>query len=291
MAMFLTLHHVYQDLSEDDVLNWLNKFRVEYTDDLMLNRLVLTRKLNEYGYMDDVDSSYIVDINFDHFYLSSDQTLREYVSDFRGDMDHTDLVKASIHLNYNVTVDGVGKQIFDTFVKKNKANRVFDNKKEEVENYFADKRLLPEDKSKLLDIISMFEDKTNDFIGKIERERMFYERASSGKPARVVKTAGDWAEAIIEYEGLIAWFKTIIIPQISTSIDYEKINEFCNKQNGNSCVEPCISRSNLIGQQSCVYDKEEILERECNDKSLDNCASPCKKKISVFGRGGKCVYK
>ena len=78
----------------------------------------MTEKLNEFGHIDQEESVYLEDNNFDHFYTSLEQTLREYVGDFGSESDHINLVKKSIHHNRDIETNSAEMQIFDIFVKK-----------------------------------------------------------------------------------------------------------------------------------------------------------------------------
>jgi len=301
----LTLNFVYYNLNNAAILDWLSEYDIVSEDDNLSNRLALTRILSEFGYINREEVDYVNDVNFDSFYLKTDEVLREYIGYFESDLDHIDLVKASIDLSYvssnddssnddslgDDTTDSVGKAIFDIFVKKDKSNRIFENKKDEVAQLYEDKRLLLKDKYSLLRNIYQFEDVANKFIKRVDEERKFVEKSASGKPPRDIKTPQDWAEAIIEYKGLIEWFKNTIIPQISLSIDAENINEYCTAQNSRSCDEPCVTKSNLFGKKSCIYNREELLEKDCGRDTFENCKSPCSKKPFLIGKGGKCVYK
>ena len=156
-------------------------------------------------------------------------------------------------MSYNKTIfggstcipnDKFGFETFEIFVKKYKADNIF----ERAKSVIAGLQLLSTSKKKLQDIIDIYSDMYNKFVQKVANERLYTPKASSGaKPIKIV-TAQDWAEATIELIDLVNKFNATFRSTMSGEIDLKKN---CEKLDIDKCEQPC-QKTGLF-KKTCTY--------------------------------------
>jgi hypothetical protein len=247
------------------IRNWLTQESIDLTDNDLLNRLNVTILINNQGLLSPSDEIYVADPDFIDLYLASDAALRNNFPDQDlSSSSHLDLVRKIIDqrripeecqsllsLNNDIT----GLRIFNIFVKKSQADNIYGRERDRILFFYNTKQLTLTDRDTLLAIVNDFEMIYNLFIQRVEKERIFYEKAGSGKPPRKIITPEDWAEAIIELQDTSMKFKQVIDDNIRLYVNPERLKAYCEKT------------------------------------SFDRCEYPCTKQPNVFLRGGSCLYK
>jgi hypothetical protein len=273
-------------VGKEEVYKWMDLHNYDTYDSEIYSKWVIIKSLNDEGVLTKEDEYYVKHELFDGLYFTDDVYLDNYVRK-NSEMTHTDQVKTIIDLS----VDSTGKSIFDTFLKKYRSDDVLGRKRKEVSKIYEDKRMIPQDFTKILGNIDLIEGIIEGFIGKVNTERKFVERSGSGKGDRKIRTSEDWTEAIIEFYSLPQYFGASIDGMIKEVIDTGKIKTYCDSLSYDDCTSPCF-RNNGIIKKSCTYDFEKLMKEECNGKEFEDCSSPCNRKIKNRLTGNiSCVYE
>lgn len=289
--MSYTLEDIYFS-SPAQLRKWLGR---KYTDGGLYDRLSATIVFYNQERTAPQDDFYIIDPQFNIYYLQSDaeldaqiqriNPLLHYVRSFElgsspiqmnidlgldlSNFNHLDRIRWLIDANQKLDqsrrercqslageyVDQTGQEIFDVFVKKYSANNIFGRARDRVKFLYQTKVLLTIDRDRLNGIIREFETLYDQFIDRVHAERQFYEKSGAGKGPREIITAQDWAEAIIELQDTANKFEQILNDQIQN------------------------------------YTKESHLETGCQKTSFSACSYPCSPVKNIIRAGGKCIYK
>jgi hypothetical protein len=150
--------------------------------------------------------------------------------------------------------DAVGKEIFDVFVKKYTADKVFERANTKILDMYNKQRLLTTiDRDYLLNIIEQFNEIYDKFVARVNKERRFVEKSGSGNAPRNIVTGSDWAEAIIELQDIINKFLQAFDANIKSRTDPKKLTEYCEKSDLATCAYPCKKKISKIGKDKCIY--------------------------------------
>lgn len=151
-------------------------------------------------------------------------------------------------------IDKVGKDIFDIFVQKYKTDDVFGRQRRNLQTLFSSRSLTKPDYDMLLINISEYQQRYDEFIEWVNKDRKFIEKSGSGNKPRKIKTSKDWAEAIIELQDTINKFEPIFKPIIDMKKDPKHIAEYCQGESYDKCPYPCDKESYFIfGKGKCTY--------------------------------------
>jgi hypothetical protein len=157
--------------------------------------------------------------------------------------------------NSQQMLDSYGKEIFDTFVNKYRANRVFDNEKNRLYIlYKQSKSLHTSDYTDLLGMINLYENMYNTFVNRVDTDRQFREKASTSAEMRDIITGKDWAEAVIELQDLVARFKNDIHENIKAKTNIDYVKSKCSNTGYDMCAYPCVKRPSKVKKDVCIYD-------------------------------------
>jgi hypothetical protein len=151
--------------------------------------------------------------------------------------------------------DELGKEIFDTFVKKYQKDMIFQRERNKIYEFYKNKKLLSDsDYIDLLANVDGFETSYNNFIKGVDNDREFKEKSSTSKIPRTINTGTDWAEAIIELQDNVNKFKLIIPDVIKSKTNIDYLTTLCDKQGYQKCAYPCTKRTSKL-KNTCSYKK------------------------------------
>lgn len=151
-------------------------------------------------------------------------------------------------------LDGYGKEVFDTFVKKVIADKAFERAEQKVFSLYKNSKLLSNSDYLFLNgIVNDFRDMFNKFINGVETKRKFTEKASQGAKPRNIVTGRDWAEAIIELQDTMNKFSYALDGNIKQRTDLNYLTQNCAKQTFKECKYPCTPKRSRIGKDTCIY--------------------------------------
>jgi hypothetical protein len=148
-----------------------------------------------------------------------------------------------------------GKSIFDTFVKKYRVQNLFESRRKEIKAEMQQNKLTYEN-YKYLDenVISLYEEMFNNFVTRVNEKNEFVEKSGFGNEPRLIKEGKDWAEAIIELQGLINNFQNDFQHNFRTRV-FSTPQILCKKMTLDKCLTSaeCTIKKNVFGKpKECV---------------------------------------
>lgn len=149
--------------------------------------------------------------------------------------------------------DKYGYGVFQTFEKKYKADRIFERAANKILDLYRSKFLTQKGLRQLSLIVELYSEQYTKFVNMIKTQRMFYEKASSGKPPVKIVSSQDWAEAIIEFNDLVSKFQSTLDENIKLYASLENIQKECVATPVENCSYPCSIKAGYFGRKSCEY--------------------------------------
>jgi hypothetical protein len=273
-------------MDADEIYGWMDDNGYDTYDNELYSKWVMITSLSDKGSLNEQDEYYAKHELFYGLYATDDFYLNAYMEK-NSETTHSDQVKMIIDLS----VDSTGKSIFDTFVKKYRADDLVGRKKREIKLFYENKRMIHLDYMKGLQRINIVETAVEDFITLVNTERKFFERSGSGNPARNIITTKDWAEAMIEFYTLPQSQMPGINDFIKGVIDLGNLESYCDSLSYDDCASPCFKNNGVL-RKTCTYDYDKLMDKECGDREFEDCRSPCNRKIKNRLTGDiSCVYK
>lgn len=221
------------------------------------DRLIVTHLVSRANMLNVNDSKYLKSPEFNKMYLMSIQDMYYYINDNNPDFIYNSSDKFQIirkYLDYAQYTDIFGFNIFEVFIKKNKANNIYDRERSRIIFLYDTKQLSNDDKNTLIVIINNFESIYNAFIDKVKTRRKFVDSNHSETQPRDIKSSTDWAEAIIELQGISFKFLQVLDANIKQYTGPEYISKVCAQTPYNECQFPCHKHKGLISlDNKCSY--------------------------------------
>lgn len=146
-----------------------------------------------------------------------------------------------------------GKNIFETFVKKYKVQNLFESRRKEIKIEMQGNKLTYSDYKYLNDnLIGMYEEMFDAFVNLVNTKNEFVEKSGSGNKPRKIDTAKDWAEAIIELQGLINNYQNDFQNNFKIRV-FSTPEKLCNRMTLDKCLTSaeCTIRKNAFSKK-CV---------------------------------------
>lgn len=243
-----TLEQIYNAGDANWIRDWLDYGKLEYSRNDLLNRLQVTILINNAGDLAPSDQKYVADPDFNDLYLAKKDpdAIRQIIDQKSVPKDCQNIL--TLH------GDIAGSRIFDIFVKKDRANNIYGKERDRVRFFYDTKQLTPQDRDTLLGIVDNFEQVYNLFITRVDKDRIFYEKASSGAPPRKIVTPEDWAEAIIELQDTTTKFKQVMENNLQMYVSPDRLQEYCEATPYAQCSYPCTKQSSRFFRDgSCLY--------------------------------------
>lgn len=149
--------------------------------------------------------------------------------------------------------DEYGYGIFAVFEKKYRVDKIFERAANKILDLYRQKILTQKGLAALTNVVELYSEAYDKFVTMVKNQRMFFEKASSGKPPIKLVTAENWGEAIIELVDLVNKFHATLDDQIKFNTSSANIQKECSATKIEDCGYPCSVKSNLIGRKSCEY--------------------------------------
>lgn len=156
------------------------------------------------------------------------------------------------------TQNDFGKEIFRTFVKKYVVQKLFDSRRKEIQIELKANKIEYSNYTKILkDVIGLYEAMFNSFVDRVNEKNEFVEKSGFGNAPRQIKTAQDWAEAIIELQGLMNNFQNDYQNSFRMYV-FSTPELMCKKMTLDKCRltnAECTIKKNVFGKEDCVPKK------------------------------------
>jgi hypothetical protein len=148
--------------------------------------------------------------------------------------------------------DATAIAIFSTIDNKyRKGYRIFDTERLNVLRLNRNNQITDTGFCDLNNIIQLYEQTYQKFIDDVVLRRIFYEKASSGRPPRQLLTGLDWGDAIIELINLVDIFKRDLQTSISVHTQPEILKKECQTFPVNRCRSPCTVNRPFFRKSYC----------------------------------------
>lgn len=152
--------------------------------------------------------------------------------------------------------DAYGYGIFSVFDRKYRADKIFERAANKILDLYRQKNLTQKGLAALTNVVELYSEAYDKFVAMVKNQRMFFEKASSGKPPIKLVTAENWGEAIIELVDLVNKFNATLEDQIKFNTSSANIQKECSATKIDQCGYPCNIKSNLLGRKSCEYKRK-----------------------------------
>lgn len=152
----------------------------------------------------------------------------------------------------NRSDDHMAFEIFSTINDKYiKGFRIFETERTKITNLRASSQITEIGYLDIMNIINLYEVTYTQFIDNVTNNRIFVEKASSGKPPRKLITGQDWGEAIIELNNLVDIFRRDLQIGINVHLCKETLQKECKTLGPEKCSSPCKIKTPIFRTAYC----------------------------------------